>query len=340
MKMSVIIRPIIRKKRLKRRLDSEISFNAVWEQLEYIKNESNIKKLLNRAINENYYGLDLDYLKSKREAYIGNLRNAPNRFIEADEIEERTPEILASIKQASEYYYAAKESSHLTKPVFLYYGMVSLAKAVINFTYKMNNDQRGHGLNVQDEENFSVTVRKRGEFTAFHDCYMGDPFIYSFDDLKVSLKELLSVIPGIAMEWNITYNGLPQDPPEGTIPPITDPYSRFTRTTGIDPFKNILSTNKGDVEVYYGSNDGIITLPPADKHFIHVIDAHMMAMFILCYFARYRPLKWMEMLNNSESANSYLINIFLRRSELDFPILVFNEITAIEHNFSSLPRWV
>jgi hypothetical protein len=335
--MVVVDRPIYRQKRIKRRIDSEITYNAVWEQLEYVNNEANIKELLKRSINEDYYALDLQYLKDQRKRLIGNLKNAPKRFIKESEIEMVTPDILASIKQASEYFHAGNQSSPLTKPVFLYYGMVSLAKSLIQSTYMLDKFPQGHGLKVLDDETPTVTILKSGEFSIFHDCYIGDPYVYSSNDLEISLKELLSVIPGIAMEWDIAYNGLPEHPTNG-IPEHSPKYSRLTSTPNFEPYKKCLSSSKKDMDVYFGTDEGILSLPDKSP-FIHVIDAYFMAMFILCHMARYRPLKWMDMLNNSQNTNSYLINIFLRRSELDFPILIFNEMTAIKHYFSTFPRW-
>ena len=63
------------------------------------------------------------------------------------------------------------------------------------------------------------------------------------------------------------------------------------------------------------------------------MDAHFLSMYILCHFARYRPLKWIETIENSPDINSYLINAFLRRSELDFPILFYNELTGTQLQF-------
>ena len=96
---------------------------------------------------------------------------------------------------------AAKNASPLTKPVFLYYGMVSLAKAMISSTYQVDK-YSGHGLHVNND--FNVTVCKCGEYQIFHDCYLGDTTIYS-NETDINLKDLLSVIPGISLEWKNSY---------------------------------------------------------------------------------------------------------------------------------------
>lgn len=62
---------------------------------------------------------------------------------------EKANQICFCLKQAKEYYSAAKNSTLLTKPVLLYYGMLNLAKALIllkkeNVT--LNNNLSTHGL--------------------------------------------------------------------------------------------------------------------------------------------------------------------------------------------------
>lgn len=48
-------------------------------------------------------------------------------------------------------------------------------------------------------------------------------------------------------------------------------------------------------------------------------------MFILCFYARYRPSEWDQFLKKDN--NLFLIQTFLRRAELDFPMLIYSEIT-------------
>ena len=70
-----------------------------------------------------------------------------------------------------------------------------------------------------------------------------------------------------------------------------------------------------------------------NKNFAHIIDVYYLSMFILCFYARYRPVEWNKFLK--EDNNLFLIQTFLRRAELDFPMLIYSEITGIKTYFKT-----
>ncbi|MGP8024541.1 MAG: YaaC family protein [Methanobacterium sp.] len=317
-----IIPGLFRKKYIPRRIDSNSTFGNVWEQLELLNNEANVKNILKRSIDVNFYNLNLKHIKTQRKQFFGNLNCSPKRFIKNDEIDGITQYVLTSLKQAKEYYIAAKSASSLTKPVFLYYGMISFAKAIIKSTYYLDKNPKRHGLRVEDDLN--VKILRCGEFQIFHDCYMADASVYTNDKLEVSLKELLSVIPGIATEWEFAYEGIPK----------TEDIHKFRGIGNDDPFKNTLETSIGEFEVHLKRG-----LTKNDR-MLHIIDIHILAMFIPCSFARYKPLKWRDTIEKSTDINSFLINAFLRHSELDFPMLIYSELIGIKTFFMPLPRMV
>ena len=329
MKNMLVNRPIYRQKRMPIRIDSNITFESVWQQMEFLKNEENIKKILKRAIDENFYYLSLDHIKKQRKYYFENLKCAPKRFIKEKDLEEAASKTLASIKQAHEYYKAARNASSLTKPVFLYYGMVSLAKAMINSTYVLDKFPERHGLKVNDE--LKVKICKCGEYQIFHDCYMGDSAIYA-NKLEIDLKDLLSIIPGIAFEWKLSYD-LPKLPDDIVKAQFDVDYD-YTRSRIDEPYLKIIKTPNIEFNVLFCNSDEGKTNKLENEYFIHVMDAHFLSMFILCHFARYKPVKWIKIIEESPSINSYLINAFLRRSELDFPVLFYNEMTGTKLHFS------
>ncbi|MDZ4172558.1 MAG: YaaC family protein [Methanobacteriaceae archaeon] len=325
--MVVVYRPIYRQKKLPIRIDSVVNFESVWQQMEFLKNKENIKKILKRSIDENFYFLDLDLIKKQRKNNFGNLKCSPKRFIKEKDLEIAASKTLASIKQAHEYYKAAKNASPLTKPVFLYYGMVSLAKAMISSTYLVDK-YSGHGLHVNND--FKVTVCKCGEYQIFHDCYLGDTTIYS-NETEINLKDLLSVIPGISLEWKNSYE-FPKLP-DSLVNAQFDMDYDYSRSKLGESYCETINTSNGEFTVIFCNNDEGKTSMLENERFLHVMDAHFLSMYILCHFARYRPLKWIETIENSPDINSYLINAFLRRSELDFPILFYNELTGTQLQF-------
>ena len=101
--MVVVYRPIYRQKKLPIRIDSVVNFESVWQQMEFLKNKENIKKILKRSIDENFYFLDLDLIKKQRKNNFGNLKCSPKRFIKEKDLEIAASKTLASIKQAHEY---------------------------------------------------------------------------------------------------------------------------------------------------------------------------------------------------------------------------------------------
>ena len=348
---------IIRLKRQNRMIPAEATFNRVWEQIELLKSKSSVKMFLNRSISNNFEVLDIELIKTGRKNF--NIKKGiPERFIKIDEVEETSKNAVISIKQAHEYFKSANKASPMTKPLLLYYGMVSFAKALINSTYyiKENNKVRGHGLFVSDNDKFTVKIenKKVGEYQSFRDCYIGDTIIYARDNpLKVNLKDLLAVVPGMGMEWKLAYKkefderyyNLEDIPPE---------HDKYFSVPSYGPLKGVMKTSKEDFNIIYGMGDtGEIHNPECVvdigihgsnfgkagrdfiyyKNFAHIIDVYYLAMFILCFYARYRPVEWNKFLK--ENNNLFLIQTFLRRAELDFPMLIYSEITGIKTYFKT-----
>lgn len=65
------------------------------------------------------------------EDYVRNKLSAMHNDLEQNDLETKAFLISSCIKQAQEYYHAAVSVSMLTKPLLIYYGMYSLAKALI-----------------------------------------------------------------------------------------------------------------------------------------------------------------------------------------------------------------
>lgn len=347
---------IIRFSRQNRMIPVEATFNRVWEQMELLKSESSVKMFLEKSITKNFKGLDLEWIKNQRNKF--NIRRGmPERFINGRNVEKAAKDTVISIKQAHEYFISANNASPMTKPLLLYYGMVSFAKALISSTYyvKENNRVRGHGLVVSNNDKFEVIVKKFGEYQNFRDCYMADTHIYARNNpLKFTLKDLLAVTPGIRMEWMLAYEkefderyyDLHHMPPE---------HHKYFESPSYVPLRVVLKTPEDDFNIIYSMGDsGIVHVPKCvvdigihgsdfgksgrdfiyTNNFMHVIDVYYLAMFILCFYACYRPYEWNKFLK--EDNNLFLIQTFLRRAELDFPMLIYNEITGIKTYFKTL----
>jgi len=150
-----------------RMIPAEATFDRVWEQMELLKSKSSVKIFLEKSISRNFENLDLELIKMGRKEF--NIeRGMPERFIDMDETEEAASNVAISIGQAHEYFKAANKASPMTKPLILYYGMVSFAKALISSTYHINVKAWGHGLSVSDNDEFAVKIgntnHKVGEY--------------------------------------------------------------------------------------------------------------------------------------------------------------------------------
>jgi len=99
-------------------------------------------------------------------------RDGLRRALQSEVSEENAEAVRASIRQAREYFAAARATPLLTRPVLAYYGMVSLGKLLflldrndpISIDALENLERRGHGLKHFDETSqSSVFVLEDGE---------------------------------------------------------------------------------------------------------------------------------------------------------------------------------
>lgn len=349
---------IIRMKFRERNIPVEASFERVWEQMDLLLSETSLKKFIERNIENKFFGLKIEPIVYQREKH-GILVGNPVRFLKISESGDAAKKAVVSIKQAKEYFHASKKVGTLTKPVLLYYGIVSFAKALIQATYEINyKNKKGtkkrlnHGLKIWDQDNFKVNVERHGEYQTFHDCYMGDTRIYARKyPLKIDLKDLLAVVPSLKVEWNLSY--------EKNFDTVYDDLSqnlrvhnKYFKSPTYEPSKIHLKTSEDEFNIIFGLGDeGEVHHPEweADlgiygiqnniakiidtKKFVHIIDIYFLTMFILCFYARYRPNEWNEFLLKEN--NLFLIKAFLRRAELDFPMLMYSELTGIKTYFET-----
>ncbi|PWK15767.1 YaaC family protein [Tumebacillus permanentifrigoris] len=169
---------------------SESPSKDMWEHLKFLGNKNNCINLLNGSI------------KSERTI----IYNETNEFME-----KKADQIAMCINQAFEYFEAADKVSIRTSPVLLFYGMLSLAKAVIVANEKtiFVEDINYHGLHTRPrnqslqqykndrnsweiEKEFSVT--DKGVFKYLTNIF--DSFMFP-DGSFIFLKDMLSVCPEV-----------------------------------------------------------------------------------------------------------------------------------------------
>jgi hypothetical protein len=341
-----------------RKIPVEATFDRVWEQMELLLSKTTLKKFINLNIKNNFFGLNLELILPQRSKY-NIVLGTPEKFLTLSETDKAAEQSVISIKQAYEYFKASDNVGPMTKPVLLYYGMVSFAKALINSTYTVNycdkNNRKknlGHGLSVSEDE-FKIMIHRTGEYQTFRDCYIGDTRIYAREyPLQIHLKDLMAVVPGMRIEWNLAYdkkfNSVYDDLSQERA------HDKYFEVPSYAPLRTVLKTSDDSFNIIYGQGDqGEVHVPKYDAdlgihgyyknlnvskfiyttEFAHIIDIYYLIMFILCFYARYRPFKWSQFLKTEN--NLFLIKAFLRRASLDFPMLIYSELTGIKTYFET-----
>lgn len=88
---------------------SENPYIDMWENINFLSKEENVKKVISGQI------------VSKRTIL----------YSESDVLEKKAAEISMCVRQAFEFFTAADNCSITTSPLLYFYGMLSLAKAIV-----------------------------------------------------------------------------------------------------------------------------------------------------------------------------------------------------------------
>ncbi|WP_018131387.1 YaaC family protein [Effusibacillus pohliae] len=173
------------------RIRTEEPYRKMWDTFVYFENE----QTASRYLRDQYEKSGLP--EPQRAAY------------------QATPKLIFGIKQARQYYRAAETCDIMTKPLLLYYGMMSLARALIacrDPDYPTTTSVLKHGLStrklkrdsycfIQDE----IRVQKDGLFVVLHEMLGGSRFS---ERQRVVMKDLLAVLPELIPCYQRLY-GLP-----------------------------------------------------------------------------------------------------------------------------------
>jgi hypothetical protein len=122
---------------------TETPLKDIWEHIRFLSIENNCKRLLNGEI------------KSKRTLV----------YSDEDVLTQKSKEISMCLKQADEYFTASETTSINTSPLLLFYGMLSLAKALIvaNKEELYLDKIKYHGLETRPRYDFLKTYNENPE---------------------------------------------------------------------------------------------------------------------------------------------------------------------------------
>ena len=296
---------------VRRYIHTSNEIEALWNWLGYLGSSDNAKDLLLRKIRSDNFGIDcLTLLHKKAEAMNLGKHSSVFSIITEDVVERNAQGIARFIVQARQLFHAARNVSEIASPILYYYGMLSLAEALIlsiyDFTQSSKKDKRfyTHGLSINRDTYDDLTVKPLGHYARLHDCYSIDPELY-LNEPRFSLKELLSVNPDLAEEYRLVYG--------------EEPRIKAAVLTHID-------VDLAEYEV----------LPINGQRLDH-IDSIFLTMFILCSKARYRPVDWIE--QAASRRDSFILRSFLTKAERRYPNLILNRIWNEVFLFGPAARW-
>ncbi|WP_367757541.1 YaaC family protein [Ammoniphilus sp. 3BR4] len=169
------------------RIACENPNEKMWSMFVYFESEPHVKRFLEKT-------------------YQANQGQDASRFAF-----QNTHKFIYYIKQGKEYYNAASTSNILVKPLLIYYGMVSLLKAVIISSdpgYPAHTRVLQHGITSRKlkklDYSFSedeVKVQKEGLFPMVASYLNSDHIVGQ----KFKIKDLLSLIPELRESYEKSY---------------------------------------------------------------------------------------------------------------------------------------
>lgn len=177
-------------------------YETMWKHLLIFISKANVIKLLSGE------------MKSSRSLI----------FEKGEALEKKANQIAYAIGQAYEYYRAADTVSISTSPLLYFYGMLSLAKALIiaNHQHLLLNDIAYHGLNTRPcNEELEKYTKNENDWKIEQEFLVMRPGVFNwltritmdfeFPEYTVfTIKDLLRIDPEIADFYFSLYGEIPQ----------------------------------------------------------------------------------------------------------------------------------
>lgn len=267
-----------------------------------------------------------------------------------------------TMRTAREYYEAASRVTILTQPLLIFYGMTALSKIVFMSKHGKKSPSKGHGLRKLEGwtgtfAELSAEVMKDGTFPQFHGCYSRE----GLDKLTFSVKDLLSLVPEVKVEFEIVYSEKSRalriqgrhdrvlvvdseldqygDLSEliFAIPGMHDVYLQHSQRleNKLVLFYSGINLGARDPSIRAISGDEYLVLPlnKSTKVCIPEMSVHFILMYLLGMLSRYQPKEWGEIIGGEETGEVYIVQKFLDTTIRKFPNLTLNELRNREFIF-------
>ncbi|MBU4502004.1 MAG: YaaC family protein [Nanoarchaeota archaeon] len=280
-----------------------------WLELEYFANPYNCHKyLLDTITTKNYLAMYSRNTIEKEEAKKEGVILEDFDIIKPNDsnLQDIMEDMSCAFLQAKDYYTAAENIPYRTRPVLLYYGMISLAKLLMSATYTYPQFRGVHGLSIErgGENSYErAQIKPEGFFPRFVTSYINRSAGYS------SLN--LDYIEGDERYHYRFYRGIITQIKNKTF---------FSLDELLHSIKEIQDAWK---EVYPWNADREKRL---NEHGIDELSSHFIAMYILSMIARYRSTSWANILEGRSRGDAFVIKRFLDCSFYRFPLLILNEL--------------
>jgi hypothetical protein len=313
--------------------------NMGSDELRIVHSENPVKEMWSR----------LSYFETEH-----NTRQFLKKFsLSNDNLIDTARSLAFTMKTAREYYESADRVSLLTQPLLIFYGMTALSKVLFTATHGIKSPSKGHGLETPkpgDFEELSTKVKKDGTFPQFHSCYSKE----KLSRRKFTMKELLSLVPEIKVEYETVYNeksrslkalrgqyGIQVVDTEiekyGNL--VTDLIKFFPEIKQPQQFENsvtIFQRNVPTIRAVSGEEFLVLPLKRHDKNlFLPEMSIHFLAMYLLGMISRYHPKEWGEIIEGEKSGEIYIIQKFLEITTRKFPNLILNKLRNRDFIFVS-----
>jgi hypothetical protein len=305
---------------------AESPVKEIWSRLSFFESEYNSKEFLKKF--------------SLADDDLGNLaRN-----------------LAFTMRTAREYYEAADRTTILTQPLLVFYGMTALAKTLFMSTHGKKSPSTKHGLQKVKEwtgafAELSVDISKDGTFPQFHGCYSKE----NFYKLTFSMKELMSLVPEVKVEFETVYNeksravrilknGRSVHVVDSelnryvdlakqifSIPGVNETYLPHAQEIGNKLILHYSGINPQakDPAMRAVTGEEYLVLPlnrNGNNVSVPEMSIHFLIMYLLGMLSRYQPEEWGEIIKGEETGEIYIVRKFLETTTRKFPNLVLNEL--------------
>lgn len=269
--------------------------NTTWFWINYFENEDRTYEYISHKIKSERYERHYNYIvQTQKEFDLYDELEKINK-IDTESIKEQSRKTAQSIKQASEYFNLANKANLHVKPLIIYYGMISLSKAVMDSTFKFQIKNRSHGLAYDRSDYTKCQIQPLGFFPRFSACYSGIPAN------QYDYKNILKLMS------NKSWMG---------IDDLIYPLKKFLP---IHPERYPLTI----FEIVFGEFE--------KKFEIHTISCYYLLMYILSMLVRYKPVEWIDMIEGNYEPYpkiDWILPPLLELAITDYPLYILDEFKS------------